>query len=83
MVFEPLTTLSVDGGSVHVCGAESGTRSDGTGLFMVAQAYISDTDAVVGSKLVDMVGDAWVATHEIEYGFHLTGIVLEKESTNE
>lgn len=80
MRFEPLTTLDYGGKKLHVCGAEHDTRSDGSGSFMVAQAYISEVDAPVTSVFVDMVGDNWVATHEVEYGFHLTGIVLEKES---
>lgn len=80
MRFDPLTTLDCGGKKLHVCGAEHDTRSDGSSDLMVAQAYISELDAPVSSVFVDMVGDNWVATHEVEYGFHLTGIVLEKES---
>ena len=78
MNFEPLTVLRYNNNILWVAGAEHATRSDGTGSFMVAQAYSSQGDFPEGTVLVDELGVSWRATEALTDGFYMTGIVLEE-----
>lgn len=80
MEFDPLVILDKAGEKLLVCGAEHATNSEGDGDFMVAQIFITDHDFVENDVVVDTVGDKWRLTHAAEKGFHMTGIVLEKEN---
>lgn len=78
MNFEPLTILRKDNNILWVAGAEHDTRSDGTGSFMVAQAYSAQGDFPEGTVFVDELGVFWRVTQGLTDGFYMTGIVLEE-----
>lgn len=66
-----------------VAGAESSTRSDGSSLLMVGQAYSVKEGLPLGTVLVDRLGQRWVLVHNVERGLHMSGIILEAEEHNE
>lgn len=78
MNFEPLTVLRHDNNILWVSGAEHATRSDGTGSFMIAQAYSAQENFPEGTVFVDELGVSWRATEALTDGFYMTGIVLEE-----
>lgn len=62
-----------------IAGAEHSTRSDGSSCLMVAQAFYASVDLPQSSIVVDEVGQTWALTDSVSEGFHLTGIILERE----
>jgi hypothetical protein len=80
--FEPLTVLYHNNLVLWVAGAQHKTRDDGSGSFLVAQAFGASDAFPVGTKFVDSVGQCWVATSGISSGFFMSGIVLEEGSLN-
>ena len=79
MRFEPLVILKRGDDILWVAGAEHETRSDGTGSFMVAQAYSAQGDFPEGTVLVDELGQHWRLVDSVSEGFYMTGIILEEE----
>jgi len=80
MKFDPLVILKRGDDMLWVAGAEHETRSDGTGSFMVAQAYSAQADFPEGTVLVDEVGVRWTIVEGVSEGFYMTGIILEEEN---
>lgn len=83
MEFEPLETLHYPDDSMWVAGAESSTRSDGSSLLMVGQAYSVKEDLPLGTVFIDRLGQRWVLVHNVERGLHMSGIILEAEEHHE
>ena len=81
MDFDPLVVLKRGDDILWVAGAEHDTRSDGTGSFMVAQAYSAQSDFPQGTKLVDELGLVWKLVDSVSEGFYMTGIILEEDSS--
>lgn len=82
MDFDPLVVLRRGDDIIWVAGAQHDTRSDGTGSFMVAQAYSAHSDFPMGTTFMDEIGIRWKLLDGVNEGFYMTGIILE-EASNE
>ncbi len=82
MEFDALETLHYPGNTMWVAGAESSTRSDGSSLLMVGQAYSVKEPLPNGTVLTDRLGQRWVLVHNVDPGLHMSGIILEAEENH-
>lgn len=83
MNFDALVILKRGDDILWVAGAEHETRSDGTGSFMVAQAYSAQKDFPEGTVFSDQIGGLWKLVEGVAEGFYMTGIILEEEELHE